>query len=124
MILMAIGADYNIFLLTRVGEEQENLEPIPAVASALVKTGRIITSCGIIMAGTFASLLTSSLVDLFQLGFALSFGILLDTYVVRPILVPAFLILLKSGAVRSPRARSVHKYAQGAPELVKENVTR
>ena len=94
VILMAIGADYNIFLLTRVRELEHELEPVAATATALVRTGRIINSCGIIMAGTFASLLTSSLVDLKQLGFALAFGVLLDTFLIRPIMVPAFLMLL------------------------------
>ena len=106
VILMAVGADYNIFLLTRVHEEEKTHEPVEAVISAMIKTGHIITSCGIIMAGTFAALLTSSLVDLKQLGFALSFGILLDTFLVRPILVPAFLIFLRSRTVPPPRVRT------------------
>ncbi len=100
-ILIAVGEDYNIFLMTRIDEEQAVHGPASGVIAALKKTGSIISSCGVIMAGTFSSLLAGSLVGLHQLGFALAFGVLLDTFVVRPILVPSFLVLLYDGRFHS-----------------------
>ena len=96
-ILIAVGEDYNIYLVTRIDEEQQRHGAIPGISVALAKTGKIISSCGLIMAGTFAALLSAKLVGMQQLGFALAFGVLLDTFVVRPILVPAWLILLNTG---------------------------
>ena len=93
-ILIAVGEDYNIFLMARIEEEQVVHGPLKGITIALERTGSIISSCGIIMAGTFSSLMAGSLVGMDQLGLALATGVILDTFVIRPIMVPAFLVLL------------------------------
>ncbi|RLT06343.1 MAG: MMPL family transporter [Planctomycetota bacterium] len=96
-ILIAVGEDYNIFLMARIEEEQKIHGPVKGIIVALERTGSIISSCGIIMAGTFCSLMAGSLVGMDQLGLALAAGVLLDTFVIRPVMVPSMLILLSTG---------------------------
>ncbi len=91
-LLVALGVDYNIFLMSRVKEEYTPGDVTGSVARALSSTGKIITSCGIIMAGTFGALLVSPLDSLVQVGFATVVGLLLDTFVIRSLLVPAIAV--------------------------------
>lgn len=94
VLLVALGVDYNIFLMGRVREEAARRTTREAVAEGVRHTGRIITSAGVILAGTFAVLLAAPLRSLMQLGLAAAVGILLDTFVVRALVVPSLAILL------------------------------
>jgi len=89
IFLVALGIDYNIFLMTRVREESQKIGTRRGVIKGLTVTGAVITSAGIVLAATFAVLGLLPLVPLAQIGFAVAFGVLLDTIIVRSILVPA-----------------------------------
>jgi putative drug exporter of the RND superfamily len=94
IILVALGADYNIFLVSRIREETNGRPAKEAISHAIANTGGVITSCGIIVAGTFATLIVSPLQMVTQLGTAIAIGVLVDTFIVRALLVPAIATLV------------------------------
>ncbi|MCE5279244.1 MAG: MMPL family transporter [Planctomycetaceae bacterium] len=93
IVVTAVGVDYNIFLAARLFQEARRHSPLDAVREAIIHTGPVISSCGLIMAATLGSLLSGDLALLIQLGFAFALGMLLDTFVVRPLVLPSFVVL-------------------------------
>jgi RND superfamily putative drug exporter len=89
VFLVALGIDYNIFLMTRVREEAARLGARSGAVTGLAATGGVITSAGAVLAGTFAVLATLPLTAFIEIGFAVAIGVLLDTIVVRSVLVTA-----------------------------------
>jgi putative drug exporter of the RND superfamily len=89
VVLVAVGADYNIFLVSRIREESKNASSREAVHIAVSNTGGVITACGMILAGTFAALTSAPFQIVLQIGVAVSVGVILDTFLVRAILVPS-----------------------------------
>lgn len=107
IILLSLGQDYNIYVVTRIQEELGRSQPAEAVATAVRRTGRVVSSCGIIMAAAFASMFSGSLMLMKQFAIALVLGILVDTFVIRPLLVPAMILLVcRRGAARGAPAGS------------------
>ncbi|MFC8303322.1 MMPL family transporter [Specibacter sp. NPDC057265] len=89
IFLVALGIDYNIFLMTRVREESIKHGTREGILRGLVITGGVITSAGLVLAATFAALSVVPILFLVQIAFIVAFGVLLDTFVVRSLLVPA-----------------------------------
>ena len=89
VFLVALGIDYNIFLMTRVREEALHQGAREGVVRGLAVTGGVITSAGLVLAATFAALSVIPILFLVQIAFIVAFGVLLDTFVVRTLLVPA-----------------------------------
>ncbi|MER5431559.1 MMPL family transporter [Streptomyces sp. NPDC002588] len=92
VFLVALGIDYNIFLTTRIREEATRQGTREGVMTGLATTGAVITSAGLVLAGTFAALGTLPMVAFAEIGFAVALGVLLDTFVVRSVLVPALFL--------------------------------
>lgn len=89
VFLVALGIDYNIFLMTRVREESLMIGTRPGIVYALGRTGGVITSAGVVLAATFAALGIIPILFLAQLAFIVAVGVLIDTIIVRSLLVPA-----------------------------------
>jgi len=89
VLLVALGSDYNIFLMSRIREESATRPLRLGIRAASARTGTVITSAGLILAGTFGALITSPLQLLFQVGVTVGLGVLIDTFIVRSLLVPA-----------------------------------
>jgi putative drug exporter of the RND superfamily len=89
VFLVALGIDYSIFLMTRVREESVRRGTRPGILVGLAVTGGVITSAGVVLASTFSALITLPLLFLLQIAFIVAFGVLLDTLVVRSLLVPS-----------------------------------
>jgi RND superfamily putative drug exporter len=93
VFLVAVGADYNLLLTARIREETP-VGDRAGIARAVVSTGGVITSAGLIFAGSFLALVPSSMRALSEVGFAIAVGLLLDTLIVRTLIVPAAAMLL------------------------------
>ena len=111
VFLVALGVDYNIFLMTRVREESLRIGTRPGILRGLGVTGGVITSAGVVLAATFAALGVIPILFLAQIAFIVAFGVLLDTVLVRSLLIPALAYDIgpkiwwpsKLGKVPSPR---------------------
>jgi RND superfamily putative drug exporter len=111
VFLVALGVDYNIFLMTRVREEALRIGTRPGILRGLGVTGGVITSAGVVLAATFAALGVIPILFLAQIAFVVAFGVLLDTVLVRSLLIPALAYDIgpkiwwpsKLGTVASPR---------------------
>ena len=94
IFLVALGVDYNVFLLSRIREARRQRETRDAVTEALERTGGVITSAGLVLAATFSTLMALPMEALFQIGFVVALGLLADTFLVRALLVPAIAVML------------------------------
>ncbi|CAG9622719.1 MMPL family transporter [Sutcliffiella rhizosphaerae] len=95
IFLVALGIDYNIILVSRFLEERKNLNVKDALEVALRNTGGVISSAGIILAATFAALTTMPIIDLFVFGFIVAIGIVIDTFLVRGMLLPSLILFFE-----------------------------
>ena len=94
VFLVALGEDYNIFMISEIWKKRKTSDHLTAVEEGVVRTGSVITSAGLILAGTFAVLATLPIQVLVQFGVVTAIGVLLDTFIVRPLLVPAITTVL------------------------------
>lgn len=99
VFLIALGVDYTIFVMSRLRQELKHHDVREAMKIAVARTGGVVSSAGLILAATFAVLMTQPIRELYQFGLGLALGILLDTFVVRPFIVPAIVRLIGDNAL-------------------------
>ncbi len=117
VFLIALGVDYTIFLLARLRQELAEGAPMrTALSTSLVRTGGVVSSAGVILAATFSVLMTQPIRELYQFGLAMALGLLLDTFVVRPLLVPAVIRLLGERALWPYRGGRLQEVAGKDPD--------
>ena len=120
VFLVALGVDYTIFVMSRFRQETRFAPPAEAIRTAVIRTGGVVSSAGLILAATFSVLMTQPIRELFQFGFAMAVGILLDTFVVRPLIVPAVVRLLGGKALWPRRLTPPHPRVAMARPTVEE----
>jgi RND superfamily putative drug exporter len=107
IVLIAVGQDYSIFFAVRLAQEARSLPCKEATKKSLIYTGPVISSCGLIMAATLGSIMAGDVQLLLQLGFAFALGMLLDTFIVRPLLLPS-LILISGRTLQKAAVGTAH----------------
>ncbi len=126
LFLVALGVDYSIFLVTRAKEESEQLGITQGMIRALAATGAVITSAGILLAAVFAVLGVLPLITLTQIGIIVCIGVLIDTLLVRTVVVPALAFITKDAFwwPRKPKLSDADAAARGADALARTPVPR
>lgn len=117
VFLTALGVDYTIFVMARLREEMRDKTMAEAMRRAIIATGGVVSSAGLILAATFAVLMTQPIRELYQFGMAMMLGILIDTFIIRPLMVPAIVTLLGDRALlpAKPRQESCEASIEPVP---------
>lgn len=109
VFLIALGVDYTIFVMSRVRQEMRRHSVRESMKIAITRTGGVVSSAGLILAATFAVLMTQPIRELYQFGLAMALGILLDTFIVRPLVVPALARLIGDSALWPTKSEAGQK---------------
>ena len=99
VFLTALGVDYTLFVMARLKQELHDKTMIEAMRRSIITTGGVVSSAGLILAATFAVLMMQPIRELYQFGMGMALGILLDTFIIRPLMVPALVVLLGDKAM-------------------------
>jgi putative drug exporter of the RND superfamily len=116
ILLLALGADYNVFLISRIWREADDQELRPAIRSAGIRAGRAITVAGVILALSFAAIALIPIQGFREIAFALCVGLLLDTLLARTLLIPALVAIFERDRRRGTEAHTAHERRQVAAD--------